>query len=62
MYLYENLEKHVPIASTLDAASNLRAQDRMKEIASSLRLIVPGHDPAVFTRFPTLGEGVARIQ
>ncbi|MGH9637723.1 MAG: N-acyl homoserine lactonase family protein, partial [Candidatus Angelobacter sp.] len=30
MYLYENLEKHVPIAQTLDAASNLRAQDRMK--------------------------------
>jgi glyoxylase-like metal-dependent hydrolase (beta-lactamase superfamily II) len=33
MYLYENLEKHVPIAATLDAASNLRAQDRMKQLA-----------------------------
>jgi len=29
VYLYENLEKHAPIAATLDAASNLRAQDRM---------------------------------
>ena len=29
MYLYENLEKHVPIAQmTLDRESNLRAQDR----------------------------------
>jgi hypothetical protein len=28
MYLYENLEKHVPIAQTLDAVSNLHAQDR----------------------------------
>ena len=62
LYLYENLEKHVPIAATLDAASNLKAQDRMKEIASSPRLIVPGHDPAVFARFPTPGGGVARIQ
>ena len=62
LYLYENLEKHVPIAATLDAASNLKAQDRMKEIASSPRLIVPGHDPAVFVRFPTPGGGVARIQ
>ena len=62
VYLYENLEKHVPIAATLDAASNLKAQDRMKEIASNPRLIVPGHDPAVFTRFPTPGGGVARIQ
>src|ERR1051326_877696 len=30
MYLYENLEKHAPIAQTLDKESNLRAQDRMK--------------------------------
>jgi len=62
MYLYENLEKHVPIAATLDADSNLRAQDRMKQIASSPRLIVPGHDPAVFTRFPAAGDRVAKIE
>jgi glyoxylase-like metal-dependent hydrolase (beta-lactamase superfamily II) len=61
-YLYENLEKHAPIAQTLDAASNLRAQDRMKQLASSPRLIVPGHDPAVFTRFPAPGNGVAKIE
>jgi glyoxylase-like metal-dependent hydrolase (beta-lactamase superfamily II) len=62
MYLYENLERHVPIAQTLDAASNLAAQERMTRIASSLRLIVPGHDPAVFERFPLPGNGVARIR
>jgi len=62
LYLYENLEKHLPIAQTLDAASNLKAQDRMKQLASSPRLIVPGHDPAVFTKFPTPGNGVARIE
>jgi len=62
MYLYENLEKHVPIAATLDAASNLRAQDRMKQLAADPRLIVPGHDPAVMTRFPNPQPGVARIQ
>lgn len=61
-YLYENLDKHVPIAQTLDAASNLKAQDRMKQLASNPRLIVPGHDPAVFTRFPTPGHGVAKIE
>jgi glyoxylase-like metal-dependent hydrolase (beta-lactamase superfamily II) len=62
MYLYENLEKHLPIAQTLDAASNLAAQERMLKIAASPRLIVPGHDPAVFERFPTPGNGVARIR
>jgi glyoxylase-like metal-dependent hydrolase (beta-lactamase superfamily II) len=62
MYLYENLEKHAPIAQTLDAASNLRAQDRMKQLAASPRLIVPGHDPAVFERFPKLSERTVRIE
>ena len=62
MYLYENLERHVPIAATVDAASNLRAQDRMKEIAARPGFIVPGHDPAVFAKFPGPGLGVAKIQ
>jgi glyoxylase-like metal-dependent hydrolase (beta-lactamase superfamily II) len=60
--LYENLDKHVPIAQTLDPASNLRAQDRMKQLAADPRLIIPGHDPAVMTRFPNPHPGVARIQ
>ena len=62
MYLYENLARHVAIAQTLDAASNLRAQERMVTLASDPRLIVPGHDPDVFTRFPSPGDGIARIR
>ncbi len=61
MYLYENLDRHVPIAATLDAASNLRAQDRMKQIAARSALIIPGHDPAVFEKFPNPVPGVAKI-
>ena len=61
MYLYENLEKHVPIAATLDAESNLHAQDRMKEIAASPKLIIPGHDPAVLEKFPRVSERVVRV-
>ena len=61
-YLYANLEQHRPIAQTLDSASNLRAQARMLTLASSPRLIVPGHDAEVFVRFPKPGNGVARIQ
>jgi glyoxylase-like metal-dependent hydrolase (beta-lactamase superfamily II) len=61
MYLYENLEKHLPIAQTLDAESNLRAQDRMKQLAAKPELIVPGHDPAVMQRFPRIADGVVRI-
>jgi glyoxylase-like metal-dependent hydrolase (beta-lactamase superfamily II) len=61
MYLYENLERHAPIATTVDAVSNLKAQDRMKQIAARPGFIVPGHDPAVFAKFPNPVPGVAKI-
>jgi len=59
VYLYENLTKHAAIAQTLDAKSNLAAQDRMKTLA---HVIVPGHDPEVMTKFPKVAEGVVRIE
>ena len=61
-YLYENFDQKRPIAQTLDSLSNLAAQARMLKLAGDLRRIVPGHDPAVFTRFPEPGAGVARIR
>ena len=62
LYLYENLERHRPIAATWDTVSNLAAQSRMVTIAGGARLIVPGHDRAVFKRFPLLQPGIARIE
>jgi glyoxylase-like metal-dependent hydrolase (beta-lactamase superfamily II) len=60
-YLYKNLEEKLAIAQTLDASSNLAAQKRMVEIAGSPARVIPGHDPAVFTRFPTVAPNVVRI-
>jgi glyoxylase-like metal-dependent hydrolase (beta-lactamase superfamily II) len=66
VYLYENFDKHVPIAQTVGGddgkASNLRAQDRAKSLASNPKLIVPGHDPAVFDRFELVAPGIVRIR
>jgi glyoxylase-like metal-dependent hydrolase (beta-lactamase superfamily II) len=62
MYLYENLDTHKPVAQTLDAASNLRTQDRMRSLASDATLVIPGHDPAVFDRFPKVSDRVVRIE
>ncbi len=62
MYLYENLDTHTAISQTLDAASNLRTQDRMTSLASEPRLLVPGHDPAVFDRFPHVSDRIVRIE
>jgi hypothetical protein len=61
VYLYQNLAERRPIAQTLDAASNLQAQDRMRELAAASGVIVPGHDPAVFSRFPAVADGVVAI-
>jgi glyoxylase-like metal-dependent hydrolase (beta-lactamase superfamily II) len=60
-YLYENLEQGKAIAQTLDAASNLAAQARMIKLAGSIARVVPGHDPAVFTRFAVVKGSAARI-
>jgi glyoxylase-like metal-dependent hydrolase (beta-lactamase superfamily II) len=62
MYLYENLDQRKPIAQTLDPAANLRAQDRMRSLATEPRLLVPGHDPAVFERFPHITDRIVRIE
>lgn len=61
-YLYENLERQRPIAQTLDSLSNLAAQARMQRIAASPRLVVPGHDPAVFEHYTATGSGAVRIR
>ena len=66
IYLYENLEKHAPIAQTVDGAagvaSNLQAQDRIRTLASDPRLIIPGHEPLVFEKFPSVGDRIVRIK
>jgi len=62
VYLYKNLDTHKPIAQTLDADSNLRTQDRMRSLASALKLVVPDHDPAVFDRFPHISDRIVKIE
>ena len=62
VYLYENLEKYVANAATLDAASNLRAQERMRELAGETGRIVPGHDPAVMTKYREVARGVVKVE
>ena len=60
-YLYKNIDSGVAIAQTLDPASNLAAQKRMVELAGNANRVIPGHDPAVFTRFKLVTPNVARL-
>jgi glyoxylase-like metal-dependent hydrolase (beta-lactamase superfamily II) len=58
VYLYENLLSH-RASATFDPSfeqANIAAQARMIQLAGSVDRIVPGHDPAVFSRFPTRGR------
>ncbi len=61
-YLYENLERNVPIGSCYDRGANLRELSRMRSIVSNPRLLVPGHEPRVFDRFPGVADRIVEIR
>ena len=63
VYFYRNLAEHKASATFSDAdhAGNIKAQERMIELAGSVDRIVPGHDALQFQRFPTEGR-VAKIK
>lgn len=58
---YANFDRGIPLATTFDTAADLRYFERMKEIASDETLILPGHDRAVFDRFPEVSPGILKI-
>lgn len=51
-HLYENFEKRKPFSITIDVEATLRSYDRLAQLATSPRHIVPGHDPLVLTYYP----------
>jgi glyoxylase-like metal-dependent hydrolase (beta-lactamase superfamily II) len=63
VYFYRNLSEHKASATFSDAdhVGNIKAQERMIELAGSVDRIVPGHDALQFQKFPTEGR-VAKIK
>lgn len=64
LYTYYNLEhlQSAPEWATFDKVGYVKAIERMKALASDIKFIIPGHDGLVFSRFPRVTEGVARIK
>jgi glyoxylase-like metal-dependent hydrolase (beta-lactamase superfamily II) len=62
-YLFRNLESKTPIPTfeVADRAGNVKALERMVSLAGAPERVIPGHDPLVFTRFPTQGR-IAKIR
>lgn len=62
VWVYANLELNLANGLTFDPDAQVAAQHRMRELASRPEWIIPGHDRALFERFPNPMKGVARIR
>jgi glyoxylase-like metal-dependent hydrolase (beta-lactamase superfamily II) len=47
---------------TFDTVTYVKSMQRMKILASQIKYIIPGHDPAIFTRFPMIKPEVVQIK
>lgn len=62
IWFYPNLTYLLPIPLTFDAVGYVKQMKRMKTLVSDTRLIIPGHDEAVFSKFPKIADGVVKIE
>ncbi len=61
-WLYYNLTNLLPIPVTLDQKAYLKNLKRMRGMVKNVDLIIPGHDPLVFSKFPKVSDGIVRIK
>ena len=61
-WLYYNLVNLLPIPLTFDTNAYLQNLKRMRAIVKNVDLILPGHDPLVFSKFPKVMEDVVKIK
>jgi len=61
---YYNIDhlKSVPNNATFDTSAYVKAIVRMKILASDGKFIIPGHDDLMFSKFPTIAEGIIKIK
>src|SRR5450432_2042809 len=65
IWIYYNLEHLTssPYSNiTFDTTAYVRSMQRMKTQASDIKYIIPGHDPAIFSRFPMIKPDVVKIR
>lgn len=62
IWVYYNLDNLVSIPwAVLDQAAYVETMKRMKTLVTDPNLIIPGHDAAVFTRFPLITDRIVKI-
>jgi glyoxylase-like metal-dependent hydrolase (beta-lactamase superfamily II) len=60
-HLFANIEQDEPFRILHDLPGMYAGFDRIHELASMPELVVAGHDPAIFDRFPPAGPGLEGI-
>jgi glyoxylase-like metal-dependent hydrolase (beta-lactamase superfamily II) len=60
-HFYANFEQYRPFPVVESVADMMAGYDRMRALATSIRHIVPGHDPLVTERYPKARDGIADI-
>ncbi len=60
-HYYANFEEYRPFPFVSDVDDMIAGYTRMRELASSVAHIVPGHDPLVLDRYPAMSGGPADI-
>lgn len=61
-WYYYNLDHLLPVTLSFDPDAFVRQLRRMKTLVTDTRLIIPGHDALVVSRFPSVAPGVVKIQ
>jgi hypothetical protein len=60
-HYYANLEEANAFNTFVDLAGVFRGHQRIREIASSPELIVPGHDPQVLERLTRVADSIVQL-
>ena len=62
IWFYLNVEKSLPVSICMDTSAYVSAMKRMKTLVADPRLIIPGHDNLVFSRFPMITDRIVKIE
>ena len=60
-HYYANIEEGNSFNTFVDLAGVYRGYDRIRELAASADLIVPGHDPLVLQRLKPVADGIVEL-
>jgi glyoxylase-like metal-dependent hydrolase (beta-lactamase superfamily II) len=61
-WFYHNLIHLWSIPMTFDTKAYIKSLKRMKKMVKNVDLIIPGHDPLVFSKFHEVTKDIVRIQ